>query len=286
MIETTDQVILGGEISFASPKWNLIGKAARDECFKLYIPIDGNAEIILDNEKIAFTKGHIYLFNAKMLQAQQYENKFEHFWIHFIPASLSIRHILFKNFKYSKWPAEQVLGTEELLSGMKKLVEKKTELMKRSDKNTIIRGAIHLADDYFHLKLQAFMIYLMGDVMQNQKIGLTSHEQSTMEKLLPAIEFMDANYLSNPPLERIAETAFMAPSYFHRMFVRWFDLSPHQYMQNKRLFSARLMLLNTDKSIKQIAASCGYASEFYFSKVFKKEYCVTPTKFRNMEFVQ
>ncbi len=284
MLKTLDQIIFGGEISHTTPKWNLSGKAARDDCLKLYIPLAGQAQILLDREKIVFRPQHIYLFNAALLQSQKYTDRFEHFWIHFMPASLILKHSLFKNFRFFQWGRKDLPFTDELVDGMSKLVSQKAEIIKRRIKDTILRAAIHLADDAFKLKIQAYLAYLIGDVLSQQKIELTSKEESALEKLLPAVDYMDIHYLSNPPLEQIADICCIAPAYFHRLFVKHFDLSPHRYMQRKRLSDARQLLLNTNQHIKQIAKASGYENEFYFSRVFKNEYDVTPTKFRNMLF--
>ena len=283
MLKNADQIIFGGEISYTTPKWNLSGKAAQDDCLKLYIPLDGWAQVDLEGKKIEFSPGKVYLLNAKFLRSQLYREEFYHFWIHFMPTSLRLRHIIFKSFRLCQWTTKQLPFKDELCVGMQQWGIRRQQRCTKSDN---VPWPVLIADDSFQLKTQAYLTYLIGDVLQKQKICLSSKEQLLLDKLLPAIDFMDTHYLDNPALDQVAQKVFMAPSYFHRQFVKHFDLSPHRYMQRKRLLDARHLLRNTNQTVKQIAQTCGYENEFYFSKVFKKEYNTTPTKLRKMHFAE
>lgn len=41
------------------------------------------------------------------------------------------------------------------------------------------------------------------------------------------------------------------------------------------------LLKNTGLAIKQVASKAGYKDYFYFNKVFKKQFDLTPTEYRN-----
>ena len=47
-----------------------------------------------------------------------------------------------------------------------------------------------------------------------------------------------------------------------------------------RLEHAIVLLSNTDKPIDEIAYECGFKSTSYFSYAFKKEFLVSPLKYR------
>ena len=52
------------------------------------------------------------------------------------------------------------------------------------------------------------------------------------------------------------------------------------YLAKERLEHAIVLLSNTDKPIDQIAYECGFKSTSYFSYAFKKEFLVSPLKYR------
>lgn len=53
--------------------------------------------------------------------------------------------------------------------------------------------------------------------------------------------------------------------------------TPQQAFQAVRLDRARALLIGTSLSVKEVAATCGFADQFHFSRVFKKRYGVPPS---------
>jgi AraC family L-rhamnose operon transcriptional activator RhaR len=53
-----------------------------------------------------------------------------------------------------------------------------------------------------------------------------------------------------------------------------------QYIIMKRIQHAKALLGASQKSIKSIAFECGFESEHYFSRLFRKVAGVSPTDFR------
>lgn len=55
-----------------------------------------------------------------------------------------------------------------------------------------------------------------------------------------------------------------------------------EYRNELRLTKAKLMLINTEKNISEIAISVGYGSAPYFSKIFQKHEKISPTEYREI----
>lgn len=53
------------------------------------------------------------------------------------------------------------------------------------------------------------------------------------------------------------------------------------YLNTVRLQQARLYLQNTDRTVYAIAERCGFDSVSYFISRFRREYGVTPEKYRS-----
>ncbi|BBH22838.1 hypothetical protein Back11_41830 [Paenibacillus baekrokdamisoli] len=54
-----------------------------------------------------------------------------------------------------------------------------------------------------------------------------------------------------------------------------------EYMHRLKMAEAKKLLLNTDKSVKEIAALLGYKDVFYFSRLFKKYVLAAPKTYRS-----
>jgi AraC-like DNA-binding protein len=81
-------------------------------------------------------------------------------------------------------------------------------------------------------------------------------------------------------IEAMAQQVGQSPTVFKREFKAAFGLPPARYLQEKRLEHAHLMLLNTAKSVTDIAMETGFDSASHFTQAFKKHYGLTPGTLR------
>lgn len=63
-------------------------------------------------------------------------------------------------------------------------------------------------------------------------------------------------------------------------FRKEFGITIVQYINEKRMEAARIMLQNSDASITTIAEECGFSGMEYFSIFFKKKYGMSPSAWR------
>jgi len=73
----------------------------------------------------------------------------------------------------------------------------------------------------------------------------------------------------------------ISPAYAARLFRSHTGRGVREYARNKRLLKAVERLIATSVPVKTIAAELGYRNSFDFTRSFEREYCLTPTKFRN-----
>ena len=71
------------------------------------------------------------------------------------------------------------------------------------------------------------------------------------------------------------------PDHVRRRFTEEVGVSPHRYLSNLRLSLARKRLMNEQyMNIEAIARECGFDDAFYFSRLFKKTFGLSPREFR------
>jgi AraC family transcriptional regulator len=99
-------------------------------------------------------------------------------------------------------------------------------------------------------------------------------------RLRRAIEFMHDNYSRELAVEEIAAAAYLSEYHFARLFKQITGVTPHLYLANLRLESARKLLVKTQFSISEIAAMVGYQSQSHFTKIFKSVTGMTPRAYR------
>ena len=81
-------------------------------------------------------------------------------------------------------------------------------------------------------------------------------------------------------IQRMAECVGLSKSRFSYIYKTLFGSSPMNDLLDLRLEKAMHMLQTTNISIAEIAAGCGFKSEFYFSSFFKKRVGISPVHYR------
>jgi AraC-like DNA-binding protein len=99
-------------------------------------------------------------------------------------------------------------------------------------------------------------------------------------KFTNARAFIDVNFLELESLEAIAEKCGIDAPYLCRLFSRYHDESPYQFLTRLRMDHASRLLLDGNVKVKTVAAMMGFRDAFHFSRVFKSVHQVPPSRFR------
>lgn len=113
---------------------------------------------------------------------------------------------------------------------------------------------------------------------------LLHHEQNqeTDEKITMqnASVWMQVHYSEKFATEEIARQYNMSRATFYRVWKKYFDVSPIQYLLNLRLEAAANLLRETPISIMRIADEVGFCGVDAFYRKFKEKYNSTPAEYR------
>jgi AraC family transcriptional regulator of adaptative response / DNA-3-methyladenine glycosylase II len=85
---------------------------------------------------------------------------------------------------------------------------------------------------------------------------------------------------SEPTIAKLAERLGVSDRHVRRIFEAQFGVSPVQYLQTRRLLTAKQLLADTQLPITQIALISGYASVRRFNAAFAQHYGLNPTQLR------
>ncbi len=80
----------------------------------------------------------------------------------------------------------------------------------------------------------------------------------------------------------LAVTAALSTRQLERLFRKYLNRSPARYYLELRLNKARLLLLQTNMSIIDVALACGFVSASHFSKCYRDFFGRTPRKERGL----
>ncbi|MBB3322098.1 AraC-like DNA-binding protein [Atlantibacter sp. RC6] len=94
------------------------------------------------------------------------------------------------------------------------------------------------------------------------------------------IEWIDEHIDQPLNIDVVAKKSGYSKWYLQRMFRTVMRQSLGEYIRQRRLSMAAEALRNTRRPIFDIAMDHGYVSQQTFSRVFRREYDITPTDYR------
>jgi AraC family transcriptional regulator, glycine betaine-responsive activator len=134
--------------------------------------------------------------------------------------------------------------------------------------------AAAIADQCMHDRIR--------DRHDRQRMSLPARLGVRHPKLLSVIDLMEQNL--EEPLTRsdLAQNAGLSTRQLERLFRKYVVRSPARYYLELRLDRARLLLLQTNMSIIDVALACGFVSASHFSKCYRDFFGRTPRKERGV----
>lgn len=117
----------------------------------------------------------------------------------------------------------------------------------------------------------------------NHLVMSSTFSADVMESIMKAIQIIQTETANQIFAADVAERVNMSRSYFSHCFKKISGLSFNQYLRVKRIGLAKYYLENTDLSIQLISEKVGYLDEKYFSRIFKLETDLLPSKYRKLK---
>lgn len=105
--------------------------------------------------------------------------------------------------------------------------------------------------------------------------------QALLQRLRPAVAFMETHLAEAISLEAIAATIPLSKFTFCKLFRQAYEITPFAYLMQLRLQNAKSILAQgTSQTVKEAALSSGFHDLSYFSTVFKRCEKMTPKEFQ------
>jgi AraC family transcriptional regulator len=102
-------------------------------------------------------------------------------------------------------------------------------------------------------------------------------------KLLQVTNYINDYLDQDIKLANLAQLLGMSQSHFSYLFKQSMGISPHQYLLQQRIERAKQLLKQTDRSVMEIALTCGFDSHSHLSKQFRQLTGMTPKAYRLSE---
>jgi AraC-like DNA-binding protein len=127
------------------------------------------------------------------------------------------------------------------------------------------------ATDANRAKILSLFYDILGELLAPKSAGVID----------PAIRLIGERYF-DPSLTNtlLSERCGISEVYLRKLFKSHLGQSPKQYIIGLRLKSAKLLLMEDNKKIWEIAECCGFESNAHFCRIFKEQFGTTPSEYR------
>lgn len=120
---------------------------------------------------------------------------------------------------------------------------------------------------------------LFPDVKMNK-------QKEYVEKFNTVFQYISRHYSEELSLDDIAGIAGFSKFHFSRLFKKFTNQSFYDYLNQKRVKEAEMLLLNPDLSITEVAMRAGFSSISTFNRVFKTMKSCTPSEYKSLYYIK
>lgn len=237
---------------------------------EILIPILGDLDVWINNQKKLIKAGDIYIINSKDIHNVRGAE----------PTKPYKGYVLQINYDYMKSCFSKIdeiyfrqIDNEESLRKIKLLI---FEIIKTYDEEDYHRS----------LKAKSYLLMLIYLLLSEQK---EKRQQSTIiksdryrERMAEIVNYIEEHYKEELSIDDLANKFELSNGYLSKLFKDHLEVTPKDFITSVRLKNAYNDLLNTDYPIIEIALNHGFPNIKSFNAIFKKEYHDTPSHYRIM----
>ena len=182
---------------------------------------------------------------------------------------------------------------EQLIPNIKEMYFR-TEVHSENEKiDEIMREFLEYSDHrkplepYEEMKLLGLMYELMylicKDALASRKEAFPINNEKNMERLRGIMLYVNAHYTEPIQQQKVAEKFYFTREYFSRFFRKNTGMTFKEYLMKVRVRAAKEEILETEKSMLEIAMDTGFTDSRSLIHAFKEVYDITPYQFKKQK---
>lgn len=279
-VEQMHPLVLNVGLAVHNADWNW--KNVNSPFTRLYYVTEGSAQIELPDGIYTLSPKHMYFIPAITIHTNICKSYFVHYYLHIYEDHYSDNDWL----DHWKFPVE-IEATDLDLALFKRLCEINPHMtLQKSDPTTYDNNPT-LMQNLIKNRQRAFCdkVESRGIVFQLlSRFFKQGQSKIEMEdnRIAKTVLYIRKHLNEAIELEKLAEISCLSKDHFIRLFKKELGTTPLQYINQKKIEKAQLLLITEELAVKEIAFQLAFDDYSYFNRLFKKTTGVTPQEYRRL----
>ena len=280
MTQSIDQLhllILNVGLAIHNADWNW--RNVNSPFTRLYYVTEGAARILLPTGIQELKPDHLYLVPSFTTHSYLCDTHFAHYYLHIYEDHQSESSIL-EDFSF---PTEIPAGDLELplikrLCGINPTMQLPQSDPTSYDNNpTLIKNIIKNKQRTFCDKVESrgIVYQLMARFLKDAQPKAEIND----DRIQKVLSYIRKNIYKTIDIDSLAAISCLSKDHFIRLFRKEVNNTPLQYINQKKIEKAQLILITDSMPIKNISYLLAYEDHSYFNRLFKKLTGVTPQQY-------
>lgn len=143
---------------------------------------------------------------------------------------------------------------------------------------TLIQNIIRNKQRTFSVKVESrgIVYQLVSRFLKEAKPRIETKDT----RIQKTLSFIRKKLYEPTDINILSEITNLSKDHFIRLFKKEVGTTPLQYINQKKIEKAQLILITEDMPVKNIAYMLGYEDHSYFIRLFKKTVGITPLEYR------
>lgn len=148
---------------------------------------------------------------------------------------------------------------------------------------TMILDTFQSGGPYTDERIEALITLVLTDAQKIRPDMFTPPNALSFLPIQDILDHLDQHFAEKFSLEDLAKRYHVSTGCLSSHFRQYVGMSPMQYVTQRRLTHARILLLKTNLSVGKIASLCGHNDASNFVRRFRQQYHCTPLQFRTQQ---
>lgn len=146
---------------------------------------------------------------------------------------------------------------------------------------TTLINALGMTDDTHRLaatgEAMILFSYIQNTLEGRNRLKATYKHEAAISKV---ISFIEENYHMDINIDLLCNYVNYSRSYLSRLFKREVNMTIPEYANTIRIQHAKILLTESNMSMREVSSSVGFSDPYYFSNVFKAFTGCSPSAYR------